>query len=412
MKKILFLGNNLHVDSLIQVAKARGVYTIVTDNLSVEESPVKKLADEAWDVSVTDIDELEKLARANGIDGVLCGAGEVCMACNRELCKRLGLPFYVSDKAWEIVNNKDLFKAECRKHNIPVAKDYKIDLNFSQDDLAKVEYPVVVKPVDGCSSIGLHICHTEEDLIEGYKDAYEKSTIKRVVVEKLHTGDEVMLLFCFVDGVAKCIEGGDALCNKKYGIPFMFGVTPTSYSELIAEKLEGPLMEMFKELECKDGVALVQTIINQSGEIAVLEMNYRMPGVDLMNKEFVYNTVVEYAISGTLDKSVLDKAPVLPKTVYYCLWLKPGKITEIGGLDIIREKLPVLSMVPKYGVGSEIMPNSGMRQLFAYIIMGGLRSNLSEYADFINENLVVNDENGNDMVCRFRYDNAGFVEAV
>jgi len=84
MKKILFLGNNCHVDELILLAKKNGLYTIVTDNLSEKESPVKSLADESWNISVTDLDMLEELGRKNNINAVMCGASEICLSANRD----------------------------------------------------------------------------------------------------------------------------------------------------------------------------------------------------------------------------------------------------------------------------------------------------------------------------------------
>ena len=175
MKKLLLLGNNCHVDELIKYAKARGVYTIVTDNLTVEQSPVKAMADEAWDISVFDYDVLEKKCREENVTAVLCGASEVCIKANKELCERLGLPFYANEKAWDITNDKFAFKQACVECGLPVPKDYVLDINFKAEDLANIEYPVVVKPTDCFSSLGLHICQNEQELIEGYKDAYEKA---------------------------------------------------------------------------------------------------------------------------------------------------------------------------------------------------------------------------------------------
>ena len=48
-----------------------GIYTIVTDYL--ENSPAKKIADESWMVSITDVDEIVRLCREKGVDGVSQG---------------------------------------------------------------------------------------------------------------------------------------------------------------------------------------------------------------------------------------------------------------------------------------------------------------------------------------------------
>ncbi len=404
MDKILFLGNNLHVDTLLRLSKERGIYSIVTDNLSVEDSPVKQMADEYWDISVTEIDELEEKAKEAGITAVLCGASEVCMSANRELCKRLGFPFYASDEAWKIVNNKQLFKEECIKYGVPVAMDFQLDINLKASDLAAIEYPVVVKPVDGCSSIGLHICFDEEQLIAGYRDAYEKSDAKKVVVEKFFAGEEVSLLFCFVNGEPILVESGDVLGDKKGGRPFLFGGTPTKYMALIKEKLEKPLKNLFSGIGCQAGVGSIQFIVD-NGEPAVIEMNYRLPGAKTMSSEFICNRMIDYAIGVTEEKEkLMGNLPVIPNTKAYCVWVNPSTISEISGLDLIKENLNTLSLNPNYKVGDTIPENSGMRQIFLYAVLDGNKEDLASATNYINETLKVLDENGVNLICKYNYE--------
>lgn len=409
MDKILFLGNNLHVDTMINIAKEKGIYTIVTDNLSVEDSPVKKLADEAWDISVTDLDELETAARKAEVTAVLCGASEVCMQANRDLCKRLDLPFYVSDKAWDIVNDKLRFKEECEKFGVPVPKNFKLDMDFSKEDLAAVEYPVVVKPADGCSSIGMHICYNEEELIAGYKDAYEKSDAKKVVLEKYYSGEETSLLFCYVDGEPVCIETGDVLGDKKNGKPFLFGGNYTKHQELFEDKFVNSLKNLFKDLGCVAGTGSVQFIF-EGDDFAALEMNYRLPGAKTMSSDFMCRRMIEYATGVKVKKEdVIDSIPSVQKTNAYCIWANPGVIAEIKGIETITENLHMVSMTPNQKVGDEIVANSGMRQLFAYAITDADKEkDFAKAVDFINNNLQVLDKNGNDMLCKYSYDNKGF----
>ena len=55
-KKLLILaGAGVH-NKVVRAAKEMGIYTIVTDYL--EDSPAKKLADESWMYSITDVDAI------------------------------------------------------------------------------------------------------------------------------------------------------------------------------------------------------------------------------------------------------------------------------------------------------------------------------------------------------------------
>lgn len=64
-KKLLILGATAGEISLVKRAQKYGIYVIVTDNhTDYTLAPAKNVADEAWDISWSDIDTLENyLAR-------------------------------------------------------------------------------------------------------------------------------------------------------------------------------------------------------------------------------------------------------------------------------------------------------------------------------------------------------------
>ena len=77
MKKLLILGATYNENVIIERARKKGIYTIVTDNnLDYSLSPAKYLADEAWDISWSDIDTLYLKCKENKIDGVIAGFSE------------------------------------------------------------------------------------------------------------------------------------------------------------------------------------------------------------------------------------------------------------------------------------------------------------------------------------------------
>ena len=401
MQKLLILGNNNKTDVLIKVAKGRGIYTILTDNLPPEKSTFKKLADEAWDISIYDIDEIVKKATEEGVTGVTSGASEPCMAAVREICKRMDLPFYISDKAWEITNDKKKFKKACAKHGVPVAKEFKLDINFAKEDLENIIYPVIVKPTDGCSSIGLHLCKNEEELIAGYKDAYEKSKSHTVLVEKFYSGAEISLLFTFYNGEATLTETGDTFGYKSEGIPFVFGAGPSIYQNKMCEEMVPNLKELFKDMECNSGVGLVQVIMGDD-EYAVTEMNYRLPGGNSPVQDYICECVMDAVMS----QNVFETIPAYeqPMVLAYLTWIKPGTIGSIDGIEEIKKLPGVITVFQNLKIGDTIQPNSGMRQIFATVIMHGDFDLLKQNALQVNKLLSVKDENGVDMLRRFELD--------
>ena len=400
MKKLLLLGNNCHVDELIKYAKERGVYTIVTDNLTVEQSPVKAMADEAWDVSALDIDTLEAKCKEEGVNAVLCGASEVCIKANKELCARLNLPFYANQKAWDITNDKLAFKAACVECGIPVPKEFKLDINFKAEDLAKIVYPVVVKPTDGCSSIGLHICQNEDELFSGYKDAYEKSDAKEVVVEEFVSGEQVGLIYAVVDGKPYLNAAGDDCACKDDAHRRVFGASPTKHMSLYDEKLRAKVEKLFELLEIKAGAAGIQAITDGE-KIAVLEMNYRLPGGKFPGEKLLCDVMLDNALGENTNPK---PAPMNGQLFSYALWLKEGKIAEINGLDELRERPQEFNIQQFRQVGDVIEDNSGMKQVLGYVMFFTDVAHHAEYINLINEKVQVISEAGDDLVCRYRFE--------
>ena len=106
-KKLLILGATAGEIALIKRAQAQGIYVIATDNhMDYSLAPAKRIANEAWDISWSDLDELEKRCRAERINGVLAGYSEFRVDNMMQLCKRLGLPCYINQEQLDITRDK------------------------------------------------------------------------------------------------------------------------------------------------------------------------------------------------------------------------------------------------------------------------------------------------------------------
>ncbi len=397
MDKLLLLGNSIHSDKLLKRAQEREIYTILADNIPIDKSPLKRVADESWEISVDDYDALEEAARINDVNGIACGASELCMSSCIELCKRLGLPCYVSDRAWEITNNKRMFEEACRRNGVPVAKRYSFEMNFDES-AEEISFPVVVKPVDGCSSLGVHVCFNLDELKEGYKDAVEKSKLKQVIVEQYIEGEEIMLVYLFDKGKATLLESGDSVGDKKNKIPFIFVMSPSKHLRLIDAKLREPLNNLFKDLGCNEGIGAVQCI-KHGDDIIVFEMNYRLPGLGIQTEGLVYDHILNNAFP--LSKVPINWDVKIKTAGMYITWLNKGTISKIEGVEKIKKMEPYILPMPFKNAGDAVADNTGMKQIFAYFYIFGHEDGLKKMTDIVNENLFVLDENGNDMLRKY-----------
>src|SRR5690606_30048069 len=98
-KKILILGGKpIGSVDIVRYAKENGAYTIVTDNLPVDESPAKQLADKAWDISTAEVEILCNKIKENNVDAVFTGVHEFNIWRTFEVCNVLNIPFYATEE--------------------------------------------------------------------------------------------------------------------------------------------------------------------------------------------------------------------------------------------------------------------------------------------------------------------------
>ena len=126
-KKLLILGSNAITCEIVEAAKTLGVYTIVTSWNKLEDAPAKQIADEYWDISLTDYDALLKKRKEECIDGILTGFTDSYLLPYQHLCELAGLPCYATKEVFETTIDKAKFKQLCRDNGIPVIPEYKME---------------------------------------------------------------------------------------------------------------------------------------------------------------------------------------------------------------------------------------------------------------------------------------------
>ena len=179
-KRLLFMGATDMMKSAVILAKSMGITTIVVDYN--EKSPAKAFADKSYLVSTANIDEILKICKKEGIDGVFFGYSELNQYYTLDICTKLNLPFYADKNQINILANKKNFKNYCKKFNITVVPEYDIN-NIN-------ELPVIVKPVDSYSGKGISICYDLKELKECIDQAINESKTKSYLIEKYMDPDK------------------------------------------------------------------------------------------------------------------------------------------------------------------------------------------------------------------------------
>lgn len=406
-KKLLILGSDFCTISVIKQAQKEGMYVIVTDLM--KKSPSKEIADESWKISTNDIETLEKKCKEENVNAVMFGASEFNIENSRKLVQRLNLPIYCADdRPWKIARNKYEFKKICKEVGAPIAEDYFLSSELSDEELEKVVYPVVVKPVDKSGNAGMSYCYNKEELIEAYQYAKSISSNENIIVERMLHGNEYHINYIVADGEVNLLffASSHHQSGEKANLYSIICTTPGHLRQYLDEVNES-VIKMFKKVGCENGIAWVDAMRDEDGKFYLLEMGYRFGGVMLYEP---YQKITKFnSIKWMLDcamgkkhtkKDIPDELNRIYKECaasYHLFAKKDGMIQTIEGLEEIKNLPGVFVDIPKRE-GDDIRYHANMG------LIGIYAKNMIELCNMIkkiNSILKVKNVNDENMIIYF-----------
>ena len=408
MEKLLMLGTSYGTLDMLAYAKSRGVYTIVTDYLPPEQSPGKQVSDEYWMINTGDVDALEAKCREEGVTGVICGISEFNLEMCMELCKRLGKPCYCTPEAWHYSRDKVDFKELCRKLGAPLPTDYYVSEALTDEELDKVVFPVVVKPVDLSCNRGISYCNNKDELRAAYKLARSMSKSDKIVVERMLKGEEWYSFYALAQGKVS-LMGLCAMYAQPGEPKNCYSITSTisNHVESYIEQINPYMEKVLGAVGCREGIAWMQVMLDEDGKFYIIEMGYRLDG-DMMYIPFKgllgFDTtawLVDYALGKINTPAELPKPQ---EHAYrrcassYMLWTnKGGTIASIEGLDEIAA-IPGIYVDSLARVGDEV---------HKYMPLGDIlfdTDTIDETFDIIrrvNDTVSIKNTDGEDILIRY-----------
>lgn len=404
MKKILILGANPETVSLVLKAKEMGIKTYVTDYNPTAYA--KKYADVACNIDATNVEELVNLVKSENIDGVLLGVAEALMPTYYTLCKNLNLPCFATLKQFEIMSSKDKFKNICRQYNVPVVPE------FNLENIKYIKFPVIVKPVDSCSSKGIAICNDRITLNDAIINAKKFSKKKKVLIEKYINGKEIIVYYVIQNGnpflVAMCDRFTNKPENGTVQLPTAY-IYPSKYLREYYNKVDEKVRNMLRQLNIKNGVLFLQGFFTENNQFYFYEPGFRLNGAQEhlilanLTKIDAKELLIKFALNGEMSFDDLSKYadPLLNGNLACKLSpiFRCGKIGKIVGLEEIKKVDGLISLNPSYHDGDEIEGAGTLKQIVCrFFVKGKNKTELKDRIDKINNLFDVIDENGSSML--------------
>lgn len=407
-KKMLVLGGKpIGSVELVKRAKELGAYVIVTDYLSIEQSPAKRIADECWDISTAEVNKLTDLCKVHHVDGISAGVHEFNINRMLDLCENLNFPCYCKRDTWVYCDDKVEFKKLCISNKIPVARKYDINSQSSEQQIDSLPYPVIVKPVDGSGSRGFHICNNAEELKAKYVDAECFSPTKRVIVEDYMPYDAVIIHYTMHNG--KCYFSGmsDKISRKfaSTGSSVMgFQSLPSKGLNSYLKSLDESTRRMFENAGFTDGPIWIEAFYDGTDKFFFNEIGYRFGG-SLTNypvKYFYGIDQLDLMISSALSGNIPFTQTINESPRNYCILpihTKAGNIQHIVGENDIKSMNNIYAYVPVHFEGDEIHDWGSAQQVFCYIhVLYDTYKDLKNTLNDVMKTIKAIDLNGNNLL--------------
>jgi biotin carboxylase len=363
-KKLLILGGNPETSALVKVANEMGVKTIVTSARKTDDA--KKYAWKSYDVDGMDVPGLIALAREEQVDGVLVGVADILVPSYCKVCDALGFPCYATQRIVDVFSYKDVFKATCESYGIHGIPEYYLDAELKPTDVAKIKYPVMVKPVDNGGGVGMTVVYKESELRPAVEKALAASAKKRFIVERYMLCDDALMYYTFKDGYcsASCISDRYTTSEQPGLSRVCLGSTyPSKHLNDYLNRMHANALRMFKDVGIQNGVLMLSAFF-EDGEFYVYDPGFRLQGEAphlILKAIYGYDQremLVRFALTGSegdnvdLHKEVPNMNGKYSASVWFLL--RKGTIAKIEGLENLEADKRMVANAQRLHEGDEV----------------------------------------------------------
>lgn len=341
MKKLLIASGGYVDIPLIKAAKKLGFFVITSGHdekgLGIPYSDLYCRADNS------DKEAILSVAKKLKVDAICPGAAGLSALSCSYAAEVLGLKYLDSYGIAKVLHNKDSFLRITKENNIlsPKAESFN-DIKMAINAINRFRFPLIIKPVDLSGGKGISKATYKEEAEAVILRAFDRSKIKRVIVEEFIEGSN--------HGFSTIIKNGKVIFyfyDDEYYYLNKYVVAGTSTpGDIPQEAIEVVISNIEKIaslLKLKDGIFHLQFIL-RNNKPYIIDVCRRVPGglyVDFVK----YATGVDYplfiikAFTGLSIDDLKQKFPNGYYTRHLIMSCKNGIFKEVIFNDAIKENI-------------------------------------------------------------------------
>ncbi len=278
-KKIMMLGGNFYQKTATLAAKRAGYHVVSVDYLP--SNPAHAAADEYYNISTVDREQVLAKARELGIDGIVSYASDVSAPTAAYVAGNLRLPTNPLSSVW-LLTHKNLFRRFQAENGFPHPRFG----CFSDRDRAsafarEIGTRVIVKPTDSSGSKGVGLALPGPEFDAAWEEARSYARSGEIMVEEFldHEGFRIDGDI-FVDGGRIVFRG---LCDQHHdNAVSRFTPTGHSFPSCQDRKYQDEAMRqvqgMIDLLGLSIGAFNLEYIVRADGTVYIMELGPRSGG--------------------------------------------------------------------------------------------------------------------------------------
>ena len=273
--KLAIIGANAAITMLINKAKSLGYETHVFAWKCGD--PGEAVADFFYPISIDHKEEIAAKCRDIGVIGVCSITSDFAAPTVSYVAHELGLPCNPAITG-EVARNKYKMRCAFRDAGLFTPPFMQLGRDYTDQDVASITYPVIVKPTDRWSSKGVTRVDKPEDLRKAIDYAIKESFDKHAIVEGFMEGQEYSAECICFKGNRKIL----AFTQKQTtGYPHYIEsghFQPADLTEEEKSRVTKVVIKALEALHIENSAAHAEFRILPEGEIGIIEIGARMGG--------------------------------------------------------------------------------------------------------------------------------------
>lgn len=358
MKKLLMLGGGFLQNFVIKKARDLGYYVYCLDadpNAIGFES-----ANESAVINIIDPEACLQYAKEKNVDGVLTAATDFSVLTMSYIAQEMRLPGINYASAQLIKNKAKVRKCLFDAHADDTGYSYEItSQEVAREVLPKIEFPIMMKPVDGSGSRGASKVDSPEEFEKACEFAMSGSISHRAVAEPFVEGKEY--------GVESFVDNGEihvlAVMQKDMTLPPYYAELGHAIPSGLPVEVESRIKECVRKalvaMGVNHGSVNMDILVSEDYSVHIVDVGARMGGNLIGSHIIPLGTGIDYM--GNMIKAAVgdktcwnpisDSEPVATKL----LALTPGVVKKLPDFHGLEKQFGV-KIEHHLHIGDEITP--------------------------------------------------------